>query len=132
MQLRRRLALVSKRNQRNERQLCGLPQSFRRRLAGLQLAGRVVRISVMARRFRCTLASCRRSIFVERFSDDVLAAMPFEPGRLDGLVHRLALVLGGRPAASLARRLMMPVSNDSAAGRSGSVREEMWVKMLVI
>src|SRR3978361_878317 len=32
---------------------------------------------------------------------------------LDGLVHHLGLALGGRPAASFARRLLLPVSNDT-------------------
>ncbi|MCQ4189880.1 ISL3 family transposase [Methylocystis sp. NLS-7] len=86
---------------------------YQRRLADLPLAGRVVRISLMARRFRCISASCRRSIFTERFSDDVLAVHARRTARLDGLVHHLALALGGRPAADLARRLMMPVSNDT-------------------
>lgn len=34
-------------------------------------------------------------------------------GRLEHLVHHLALALGGRPAARFARRLMLPVGNDS-------------------
>src|SRR5664279_5093447 len=33
--------------------------------------------------------------------------------RLDLIVHHLGLALGGRPAASFARRLMLPVSNDT-------------------
>ena len=33
--------------------------------------------------------------------------------RLEGLVHHLGLALGGRPAASFAKRLMLPVSNDT-------------------
>ena len=32
--------------------------------------------------------------------------------RLEGLVHHLGLALGGRPAASFAKRLMLTVSND--------------------
>ena len=36
-----------------------------------------------------------------------------EPLELDHIVHHLALALGGRPAASFARRLMLPVSNDT-------------------
>lgn len=87
-------------------------QPLSERLADLLLAGRVVRISLMAR-FRCMSASCRRSIFTEWFSDDVLAVHARRTARLDGLVHHLALALGGRPAAGLARRLMMPVSNDT-------------------
>ncbi|MBP2538518.1 hypothetical protein J2768_000916 [Agrobacterium tumefaciens] len=34
-------------------------------------------------------------------------------GRLEHLVHHLALALGGRPAARFAQRLMLPVSNDT-------------------
>jgi transposase len=86
---------------------------YQRRLADLPLAGRVVRICLMARRFRCISASCCRSIFTERFGDDVLAVHARRTARLEGLVHHLALALGGRPAAGLARRLMMPVSNDT-------------------
>lgn len=33
--------------------------------------------------------------------------------RLESIVHHLGLALGGRPAASFARRLMLPVSNDT-------------------
>src|SRR3546814_20371772 len=33
--------------------------------------------------------------------------------RLDGLVHHLGVALGGRPAARFAKRLMLPVSNDT-------------------
>ena len=32
---------------------------------------------------------------------------------LECLVHHLGLALGGRPAASFAKRLMLPVSNDT-------------------
>src|SRR6478672_11936691 len=34
-------------------------------------------------------------------------------GRLDYVIHHLGLALGGRPAASFTRRLMLPVSNDT-------------------
>jgi hypothetical protein len=34
-------------------------------------------------------------------------------GGWDCIVHHLGLALGGRPAASFARRLMLPVSNDT-------------------
>ena len=33
--------------------------------------------------------------------------------RLEHVVHHLGLALGGRPAASVATRLMLPVSNDT-------------------
>lgn len=84
-----------------------------RRLADLPLAGQQVRLVVIARRFRCDVISCRRAIFAERFSADVLAPWARRTARLDCLVHHLGLALGGRPAAGFARRLMFPVSNDT-------------------
>jgi hypothetical protein len=63
--------------------------------------------------FRCDRASCRRSIFAERFSADVLTPWARRTARLDCLAYHLGLALGGRPAASFARRLMLPVSNDT-------------------
>ena len=92
---------------------------YLRRLADLPLAGRQVRLIVIARRFRCDATSCRRAIFTERFSADVLAPWARRTARLDCLVHHLGLALGGRPAANFARRLMLPVSNDTPVeGRS--------------
>ncbi len=96
---------------------------YLRRLADLPLGGRQVRLVVIARRFRCDAVSCRREIFTERFSADILAPWARRTARLDCLVHHLGLALGGRPAASFARRLMLPVSNDTllrAVRRRGS------------
>jgi transposase len=59
------------------------------------------------------VAHCRRHIFAERFGDDVLPARARRTARLDYIVHHLGLALGGRPAANFARRLMLPVSNDT-------------------
>lgn len=84
---------------------------YSRRLSDLPLAGRVVRISLTARRFRCVTPTCRRSIFTERFGDDIIAARVRRTARFENVVRHLALALGGRPAVGLARRLMMPVSN---------------------
>jgi len=86
---------------------------YRRRLGDLPLAGRPVRLVVMARRFHCDAVLCGRRIFVERFDQDVLAPWARRTARLDHIVHHLGLALGGRPAASFARRLMLPVSNDT-------------------
>jgi hypothetical protein len=68
---------------------------------------------VIARRFRCDAVLCERRIFAERFGADVLAPSSRRTGRLDCIVHHLGLALGGRPAANFARRLMLPVSNDT-------------------
>jgi transposase len=68
---------------------------------------------VVARRFRCDAVLCRRQIFTERFGDAILAPFARRTARLDFVVHHLGLALGGRPAASFANRLMVPVSNDT-------------------
>ena len=86
---------------------------YLRRLSDLPLAGRSVRLVVIARRFRCSAVLCGRRIFTERFDDGVLAPWSRRTARLDYVVHHLGLALGGRPAASFARRLMLPVSNDT-------------------
>jgi transposase len=86
---------------------------YQRRLADLPLTGRAVRIMLVARRFRCTTEGCRQRIFTERFDADVVAPYARRTARLQCLVHHLGLALGGRPAASFACRLMLPVSNDT-------------------
>jgi len=98
---------------------------YRRRLADLPMAGRPVRLILVARRFRCAAVLCERRVFAERFDTGVLAPWARRTTRLDHIVHHLALALGGRPAASLARRLMFPVSNDTllrVVRRRGSPR----------
>lgn len=84
-----------------------------RRASDLPIAGRRVQLEVMVRRFWCDAVLCGRRIFAERFGDDVLAPMSRRTGRLEVIVHHLGLALGGRPAASFAERLMVPVSNDT-------------------
>ena len=49
----------------------------------------------------------------QSFGDDVLAPVSRRTGRLEMIVHHLGLALGGRPAASFAEWLMVPVSNDT-------------------
>ncbi len=86
---------------------------YTRRLADLPVAGRPVRMELIARRFRCEAVLCGRRIFTERFDPDVLAPSARRTSRLESLVRHLGLALGGRPAAAMARRLMLPVSNDT-------------------
>ena len=98
---------------------------YRRRLADLPIAGRPVRLMVLARRFYCRAVLCGRRVFTERFDADVLAPWARRTARLDHIVHHLGLALGGRPAASFARRLMVPVSKDTllrVVRRRGSPR----------
>jgi transposase len=86
---------------------------YRRRVADLPLAGRSVQLVLVARRFRCDAVLCGRQIFTERFADGVVASSARRTARLDCIVHHLGLALGGRPAAGFAKRLMLPVSNDT-------------------
>ena len=84
-----------------------------RHVSDLPLAGRRVDLVVMVRRFWCDAVLCGRRIFSERFAPGVLAPWARRTGRLDHIVQHLGLVLGGRPAAGFAQRLMVPVSNDT-------------------
>lgn len=86
---------------------------YRRQISDLPLAGRPVKLMLDVRRFRCEAVRCGQRIFAERFANGVVAPWARRTGRLEALVHHLGLALGGRPAASFARRLMLPVSNDT-------------------
>ncbi|MDC6668810.1 ISL3 family transposase, partial [Leclercia adecarboxylata] len=63
--------------------------------------------------FYCDAVLRGRRIFTERFGTDILAPWARRTARLDHLALRLGLALGGRPAASFAQRLVLPVSNDT-------------------
>jgi transposase len=98
--------------------LCGarsrrIHSRYHRAVADLPSAGKQVRLLVITRRFVCEAPHCRRRIFAERFGDHVLPARSRRTARLECIVHHLGLALGGRPAASFAKRLMLPVSNDT-------------------
>ncbi|MER9586975.1 ISL3 family transposase [Mesorhizobium sp. M0276] len=82
-----------------------------RRVSDLPCSGTKVELRLVARRFVCDATLCRRRIFAERFDDSVVTERSRRTSRLGCIVHGLAL--GGRPAASFAKRLMVPVSNDT-------------------
>jgi transposase len=84
-----------------------------RHVADLPTAGRKVHLRLLTRRFTCEVSHCRRRIFAERFGEDVVPLRRRRTARLEYIVHHLGLALGGRPAASFAKRLMLPVSNDT-------------------
>ena len=95
---------------------------YRRKLNDLPVSGRRVQLVVRARRFFCDASSCRRRTFAERL-DETLAPRARRTGRLDEIVVCLAIALGGRPAAALAKRIEIKVSNDTllrAVRRRGS------------
>jgi transposase len=98
--------------------LCGtasrrIHSRYARQVADLPCAGKQIRLRVIARRFVCEARHCRRQIFAERFGDDVVPVRSRRTARLECIVHHLGLALGGRPAANFAKRLMLPVSNDT-------------------
>jgi transposase len=84
---------------------------YTRSLADLPLSGRCVMLKIFVRRFRCERALCTRRISSERLT----AATPWarRTARLDEIVYHLGLALGGRPAASFAQRLRLPVSKET-------------------
>jgi transposase len=84
-----------------------------RQVSDLPCSGRSVRLRLVTRRFVCAAPLCRRRIFAERFDDAVVAKRARRTTRLEHVIHHLGLALGGRPAASVATRLMLPVSNDT-------------------
>ena len=98
--------------------LCGLlsrriHSRYIRQVAELPSAGREVRLRVVTRRFICDASTCRRRVFAERFGGGILPERSRRTSRLECIVHHLGLALGGRPAATFAKRLMLPVSNDT-------------------
>lgn len=97
---------------------CGLASTrihsrYERRLLDLPSHGHAVHLHVQVRRFRCGNAVCPRQIFGEPLAENVASRGARRTSRLEGIVHHLGVALGGRPAASLARRLMLPVSRDT-------------------
>jgi len=86
---------------------------YNRQVFDLPIAGKSVVLQASVRRFRCEFVTCSRRIFAERFDASVLMPWARRTARLDGLVHHLGLALGGRPGASFAKRLLLPVSNDT-------------------
>lgn len=83
------------------------------RVSDLLCAGKKIELRLVARRLVCSAPLCRRRIFAERFDDGVVAERFRRTSRLECVVHHLGLALGGRPAASIANRLMVPVSHDT-------------------
>jgi transposase len=98
--------------------LCGrwssrIHSRYVRTISDLPCVGKKVELRLVARRFVCGAPFCRRRIFAERFEDGVVAERSRRTLRLECIVHHLGLALGGRPAAGFAKRLMVPVSNDT-------------------
>jgi len=96
---------------------CGFPSarahsSYERRIADLAWQGRTVELRVRVRRLRCRNGACTRRIFAEQLPQ-IAAARARCTGRLQEIRHQIALALGGRPGARLARQLGLPVSANT-------------------
>lgn len=85
---------------------------YQRQVSDLPMSGRPVSLLVSVRRFFCDVRTCARVIFAERF-EAVALPRARRTDRLEALAHSLAIALGGRPAARLARRLAVQISNDT-------------------
>ncbi|WP_024277774.1 ISL3 family transposase [Xanthobacter sp. 126] len=84
-----------------------------RTVSDLPCSGRRLELRITTRRFVCTASRCQQRIFAERFGEGLFGMRARRTTRLEVLVRHLGLALGGRPAANFARRLMLPVSNDT-------------------
>jgi transposase len=94
--------------------ICGQPSGrvhsrYTRTMGDLPWQGRVVRWSLVARKFFCDRAACPRQIFTERLPE-VTAPYARKTGRLEQALTEVAFACGGEPGARLARQLGMPVS----------------------
>ena len=65
-----------------------------------------------ALRFFCDASGCRRRVVSEPF-EGAVGRHARRSARLDDVIHGLAIALGGRPAATLSRRLNVRGSNDT-------------------
>ena len=86
---------------------------YERLLADFPAHGRVVRLRVRVRRFRCAESGCPQRIFAERLDPSAAAPYARRTARLHDIVHHLGVALGGRPGQRTARRLLTPVSKDT-------------------
>jgi hypothetical protein len=85
---------------------------YQRSLADLPAHGRSVDM-VVVRRFRCARLNCPKRIFAERLDKSIAVPFARRTSRMENIVYRLGLALGGRPGHSLAERLAIPVSKDT-------------------
>lgn len=96
---------------------CGTPSSsiharYVRQPLDLPWRGRVVRLVITVRRFRCPVAACPRATFAEAFGPR-LPRRARRSAEADGLLLRLARAAGGEAGARLATAAGLPVSPDT-------------------
>ncbi len=97
--------------------VCSQPSShihshYMRILADLPCQGRLVRLQIEVRRFRCVEPTCRRATFAEQFPG-LAAAYARRTSRQAEALCAVAFALGGRAGAPLAKKLSLPTSRHT-------------------
>ena len=97
---------------------CGTASSschsrYVRTLSDLPISGAMVKLRLSVRRFRCRQLSCRRKTFSETLAPSLGRRHGRRVARCDGLLHAVALALGGRPGSRMMARLAAPWSRDT-------------------
>jgi transposase len=90
---------------------------YQRRPADLPISGRVTRLLLHARRFRCSNPACPTVTFAERLPNLVLPAA-HRTVRLNTALRDLALAFGGEAGARQSVRAAIPASGDTLLRRA--------------
>jgi transposase len=85
---------------------------YRRFLADLPWEGVAVKLILSVRKFFCLNADCRRRIFCERLPG-LAAPYAHKTLRLNELLARLGVALGGRPGARMAFGIGIKIGRDA-------------------
>ena len=85
---------------------------YTRTLADLPCQGRLVRLQIAVRRFRCVEPTCRRATFAEQWPE-LAAAYARRTSRQAEALCEVAFALGGRAGAPLAKKLSLPTSRHT-------------------
>ena len=85
---------------------------YTRILADLPCQGRLVRLQIEVRRFRCMETTCRRTTFAEQFPG-LAAAHARRTSRQAEALCEVAFALGGRAGVPLAKKLRLPTSRHT-------------------
>lgn len=85
---------------------------YTRILADLPCQGRLVRLQIEVRRFRCMETTCRRTTFAEQFPG-LAAAHARRTSRQAEALCEVAFALGGRAGVPLAKKLCLPTSRHT-------------------
>ncbi|WP_306306966.1 transposase family protein [Nocardia asiatica] len=85
---------------------------YQRTLADAAIAGRVVTVQLMVRRFFCSNSDCPAKTFAEQVAG-LTAKWSRRTSRLTSMLVAIGLAMAGRAGARLAGRLGLPVSRDT-------------------